>query len=95
MLAHNKILLGWDEIIEGGLSKTACVMYWRGWTEESHKDWDDFSQRLPHHLKILDILDIKPYVPEIDIRKTGKIGWLEKNVNKLSKSQDDGRFIKE
>ncbi len=31
MLAkHNKKLIGWDEILEGGLSKSATVMSWRG-----------------------------------------------------------------
>jgi len=40
------------------------------------------------------LLDIKPYVPEFDIRKVEKIGWLEKNVHKLSKTKDDERFIK-
>ncbi|MCD4770772.1 MAG: tRNA (N6-threonylcarbamoyladenosine(37)-N6)-methyltransferase TrmO [Bacteroidales bacterium] len=40
------------------------------------------------------LLDIKPYVPEFDIRDVKKKGWLEKNVNKLSISKDDGRFIK-
>ena len=29
-----KKLIGWDEILEGGLSETASVMYWRGWLEE-------------------------------------------------------------
>jgi len=38
------------------------------------------------------LLDIKPYVPEFDVRVVDKIGWLEKNVNKLSTSKDDGRF---
>ena len=38
------------------------------------------------------LLDIKPYVPEFDIRKVEKIGWLEKNVRKLTASKDDGRF---
>jgi len=38
------------------------------------------------------LLDIKPYVPEFDVRAVDKIGWLEKNVNKLSTSKDDGRF---
>jgi len=38
------------------------------------------------------LLDIKPYVPEFDIREVNKIGWLEKNVNKLQTSKDDGRF---
>ena len=38
------------------------------------------------------LLDIKPYVPEFDIITVDKIGWLEKNIHKLSKSKDDGRF---
>ena len=40
------------------------------------------------------LLDIKPYVPEFDIREVEKIGWLEKKVHKLSTSKDDGRFTK-
>ena len=40
------------------------------------------------------LLDIKPYVPEFDVRKVDKIGWLKKKVHKLSVSKDDGRFIK-
>ncbi len=39
------------------------------------------------------LLDIKPYVPQFDTRKVDKIGWLEKNVSKLSRARDDGRFI--
>jgi len=52
------------------------------------------------HIQDIDIvdgtplLDIKPYVPEFDIRKVEKTGWLEKNVHKLSTSKDDGRFTK-
>lgn len=38
------------------------------------------------------LLDIKPYVPAFDARKTVKIGWLKKNIHKLSVSKDDGRF---
>jgi tRNA-Thr(GGU) m(6)t(6)A37 methyltransferase TsaA len=38
------------------------------------------------------LLDIKPYVPEFDIREVERIGWLEKSVHKLSKSKDNGRF---
>ena len=37
-------------------------------------------------------MDIKPYVPEFDAKIVSKIGWLEKNVNKLPASRDDGRF---
>ncbi len=48
-------------------------------------------------LDILDgtpLLDIKPYVPEFDMRDNVKIGWLEKRIGKLSTSKDDGRFLK-
>ena len=38
------------------------------------------------------VLDIKPYVPNFDRRENVKIGWLEKNVRKLSSAEDDGRF---
>jgi hexosaminidase len=30
-----KKLIGWDEILEGGVSKTAYVMYWRSWVPEA------------------------------------------------------------
>ncbi len=52
------------------------------------------------HVQDLDIvdgtplLDIKPYVPEFDVRKAERIGWIEKNIPKLPLSRDDGRFIK-
>ncbi len=29
--ANGRKLIGWDEITEGGLSKTSTVMYWRSW----------------------------------------------------------------
>jgi len=48
-------------------------------------------------LDILDgtpLLDIKPYVPEFDVKSVDKKGWLEDNVRKLSISRDDGRFTK-
>lgn len=32
-------------------------------------------------------MDIKPYVPEFDVRKVEKIGWLEKDVHKLKKER--------
>ena len=39
------------------------------------------------------LIDIKPYVPKFDVFDADKIGWLEKNIDKLSSSKDDGRFI--
>jgi tRNA-Thr(GGU) m(6)t(6)A37 methyltransferase TsaA len=50
------------------------------------------------HIRDVDIvdrtplLDIKPYVPEFDTTQVERIGWLGKNVHKLSESADDGRF---
>lgn len=40
------------------------------------------------------LLDIKPYVPEFDLREKFKRGWLDKNIHKLRKTKDNGRFKK-
>ncbi|HTI90772.1 MAG TPA: family 20 glycosylhydrolase [Puia sp.] len=31
-------LIGWDEILEGGISKTAMVMYWRSWVPRAPEE---------------------------------------------------------
>jgi hexosaminidase len=33
--AHGKKLIGWDEILEGGVTPSAIVMYWRAWVPEA------------------------------------------------------------
>ena len=38
------------------------------------------------------LLDIKPLVPEFDIRQVDRIGWLEKKAANVKKTIDDGRF---
>jgi tRNA-Thr(GGU) m(6)t(6)A37 methyltransferase TsaA len=38
------------------------------------------------------LLDIKPYVPEFDSQKAGRIGWLFGKVNKIHKIEADERF---
>ncbi|MGD0887291.1 MAG: tRNA (N6-threonylcarbamoyladenosine(37)-N6)-methyltransferase TrmO [Thermodesulfovibrionales bacterium] len=38
------------------------------------------------------LLDIKPYVPGFDVRKTKKIGWLTKKADKVCKMKADERF---
>jgi tRNA-Thr(GGU) m(6)t(6)A37 methyltransferase TsaA len=38
------------------------------------------------------LLDIKPYVPEFDLQKVKKIGWLSQKVKKVHKFKSDGRF---
>ena len=48
-------------------------------------------------LDVLDgtpLLDIKPYVPEFDMRGVESIGWLEGRIHRLPTSRDDGRFRK-
>lgn len=38
------------------------------------------------------LLDIKPYVPDFDLRAGAQVGWLGKELNKLGGTKDDGRF---
>lgn len=33
--SHGKKLIGWDEVIEGGISPTATIMYWRTWVKDA------------------------------------------------------------
>ena len=35
--SKGKKVIGWDEILEGGMSKTATMMYWRGWMPDAPK----------------------------------------------------------
>ncbi len=52
------------------------------------------------HIKEIDVvdktplLDIKPYIPEFDIRKVDSTGWIGEKAKKVKKTQDDGRFAK-
>jgi tRNA-Thr(GGU) m(6)t(6)A37 methyltransferase TsaA len=38
------------------------------------------------------LLDIKPFVPDFDMRKVQSIGWLENKVGNAENLTDDGRF---
>jgi tRNA-Thr(GGU) m(6)t(6)A37 methyltransferase TsaA len=40
------------------------------------------------------LLDIKPYVPDFDVRKVDKIGWLQSKSKKITKTSADGRFTR-
>lgn len=52
------------------------------------------------HVRNIDIvdktplLDIKPYVPDFNMKDVERTGWLERSVHKLKTSKDDGRFRK-
>jgi len=38
------------------------------------------------------LLDIKPYVPEFDVRKVDQIGWIGNKTGRIGEVVDDGRF---
>jgi tRNA (Thr-GGU) A37 N-methylase len=38
------------------------------------------------------LLDIKPFVPEFDLRNATKVGWYENKLERLPIVRDDGRF---
>ncbi len=38
------------------------------------------------------LLDIKPYVPEFDVRKVERIGWLANRVDRAAEMEADERF---
>jgi tRNA (adenine37-N6)-methyltransferase len=40
------------------------------------------------------LIDIKPFVPAFDCRKTAKIGWFSDKIDKVEITKDDGRFCK-
>jgi tRNA-Thr(GGU) m(6)t(6)A37 methyltransferase TsaA len=50
------------------------------------------------HIKDVDVvdgtplLDIKPYVPEFDVRQVEQIGWVSKVTNKVRHAKADRRF---
>ncbi len=38
------------------------------------------------------VLDIKPYVPEFDVRQVERIGWLNGKAGKIAEIKSDARF---
>jgi tRNA (Thr-GGU) A37 N-methylase len=38
------------------------------------------------------VLDIKPFFPTVDCRRTTRIGWAKGKINKISTAKNDGRF---
>ena len=39
------------------------------------------------------LLDIKPYVPEFDVREVSRIGWLEGKADRARGARPDGRAL--
>ena len=38
------------------------------------------------------LLDLKPYVPEFDVREVERIGWLAGKADKVTETEADERF---
>ena len=38
------------------------------------------------------LLDIKPYIPQMDDRPGASVGWLEGKLDRIERARDDGRF---
>ena len=38
------------------------------------------------------LLDVKPFIPEVDNRDTARIGWLENRAHRMSETKSDGRI---
>ena len=38
------------------------------------------------------LLDIKPYIPEFDVREVDRVGWIGEKTGKITETVDDGRF---
>ncbi|MGE3924983.1 MAG: tRNA (N6-threonylcarbamoyladenosine(37)-N6)-methyltransferase TrmO [Lautropia sp.] len=38
------------------------------------------------------VLDIKPYVPQFDVRTTDRIGWFSRRIEHLAETRSDGRM---
>jgi tRNA-Thr(GGU) m(6)t(6)A37 methyltransferase TsaA len=38
------------------------------------------------------LLDIKPYIPDVDVFKATRIGWLSKKTKEFKKAKADARF---
>jgi tRNA-Thr(GGU) m(6)t(6)A37 methyltransferase TsaA len=40
------------------------------------------------------LLDIKPYIPDFDVREADKIGWIASKSKSVTKTSADGRFTR-
>lgn len=40
------------------------------------------------------LLDIKPYVPEFDVREVSRVGWLEGKTHRARGARSDDRYSK-
>ena len=73
---NGKQMIGWDEIIEGGLSETSTVMWWRSWAKDAsrqataHGNKVIYTPNSPFYLDYQQdrkiVREIYEYVPELE-----------------------------
>lgn len=66
--SKGKKMIGWDEILEGGLSKTATVMWWRSWSKnapEKSASQGNYVIYTPNSQFYLDYMEDKNSIPNI------------------------------
>lgn len=65
---HGKTMIGWDEIIAGGLTANSAVMWWRSWSPESPKQTTSHGNALictPNSEFYIDYQEDKNSIPKI------------------------------
>lgn len=66
--SKGKKMIGWDEILEGGLSKTATVMWWRSWSKDAPRksaSQGNYVIYTPNSQFYLDYMEDKNSIPGI------------------------------
>lgn len=67
-VAHGKTMIGWDEIIDGGLTANSAVMWWRSWAPNSPKQATSHGNQLictPNSEFYIDYQEDKNSIPSI------------------------------
>ena len=84
--SQGKKLIGWDEIMEGGLSETATVMYWRSWQKDIARKIPTLSNNMimsPTSYSYFDYLNEKISTEKVYMTNPVPEGMTEKNSNKV------------
>ncbi|TSD63843.1 family 20 glycosylhydrolase [Inquilinus sp. KBS0705] len=90
---HGKKIIGWDEIIEGGISPTAILMYWRTWVPEAPvkaaKNGNKvimtpgnplYFDYLPDNSSIYNVYHFNPVPPGLNKEQSGYIIGAQANI---------------
>ncbi len=91
--ANGKKLIGWDEILEGGLSETATIMWWRSWEKNAvHKATAQGNHAIltpnshfyfdyaPDSKTLANVYSFNPALDGLDNNQTDKIQGVQANI---------------